>query len=132
MRNIYIILIVFLSFISCINTKDLGGKSFSYKSKKRTLELVFENDSICRLQNTFHCNDINSEKKKITINCQYKRIKDTIYLRNLDCKDDNCMYDLTINIPVQDSKSCSFLNEEYRKIKLAIGPSYKNEYQKYV
>ena len=110
----------------------MTGKSYSYKSKKRTLELVFENDSICRLENTFHCDDVDSEIQKITISCVYNRVEDVIYIQNLDCVNDNCEYDIWVNFPFQNSKPCSFLNEEHReKRQLRIGPNYSTEYHKY-
>lgn len=131
MRRIHIILIIVLSFISCSISKELGGKSYSYKSKKRTLQLFFDNDSICRLKNTFHCHDIDPEIKEIVITCKYERVKDTIYLRNLDAESNDYENSLTFDIPVQNSRSCAFLNKESRKRKISIGPSYTTEYQKY-
>jgi len=120
-----------LILISCNSTKELGGKSFKYKSKKRTLELIFDNDSICRLRNTFYCNDIDINVKELTIISRYKRIKDTLYLRNINCKQDSCKYGLFIPIPPQDCKQCSFLNEKSRAHPITFGPNYSTDYQKY-
>jgi len=127
------ILLVFILLIavSCNTTKELVGKSFKYKSKKRTLELIFENDSICKLKNTFYCNDIDINVKELTIICRYKRINDTLYLRNINCKQDTCKYGLIISIPPQHCKQCSFLNEENRTHPITIGPNYSTDYQKY-
>lgn len=125
------LLLFFFVIASCSVTKNLGGRTFNYKSKKRTLQLIFDNDSICRLKNTFHCNDIDLDIKELITTCKYKRVNDRIYLTNIDCKSDSCEYDLIINIPIQNSKECDFLNKEYRTHKNTIGPNYTTEFKKY-
>lgn len=92
---------------------------------------MFDNDSICRLKNTFHCDDIDPEIKEITSICKYRRVGNIIYLRNVNCEDDDCKNDLTFNLSVQNSKSCYFLNEKYRSRELVIGPSLSREYKKF-
>ena len=132
MRRIYIVFITLLLFVSCNVTKDLVGDVYSYKSKRRTLQLIFDNDSICRIKNIFHCKDIDEEIKEITTVCEYIRVEDTIYLKNIDCEHDTCEYGLFMDIPFQNSKKCYFLNEEHRRARaLRVGPSYKGEYRKY-
>lgn len=126
---IWIVLALLIS--SCNITKVLSGKTFEYKSKNRKLQIVFNNDSICQLKNVFLCNDIDFKFKEITITCNYKRDHDTLYLKNINCKDANCSYDLTIYIPPQESQKCSFLSEKNRKTTNFVGPSYVSEYQKY-
>lgn len=118
-----------LLIVSCRITEDLVNKSFAYKSKKRTLELVFDSDSTCRLINTFHCSDIDLEIKELTTYCSYKRIKDRVFLRNLDCKTDTCAYDLYMDIPLQNSVECDFLNEKSR-IQQTFNPNFSTEYKK--
>jgi hypothetical protein len=125
------LVLILLFFISCKTTKDLRGKTYKYKSQKRTLEFIFDNDSICRLKNTFHCNDIDESVKRIIITCEYIRVRDTLYLKNNNCKDNSCKYDLVFLIPPQESAQCSFLKKEERKRPFLIGPSYLTEYQKY-
>ena len=128
-----IILLVFilLTALSCNTSKELAGKSFKYNSKKRTLELIFDNDSLCKLKNTFYCKDIDINIKELTIFCKYKRINDTLYLININCKQDTCKYDLIVPIPPQHCKQCSFLNEEHRTHPITYGPNYSSDYQKY-
>jgi len=118
-------------FVSCNTTKDLTHKTFSYQSKRRTLQLTFKNDSICTFKNIFHCNDIDKGIKELVITCKYKRVHDTIYLKNIECKSDSCNYSLTADIPIQNCKQCSFLNKENRSRVFTIGPSYITEYQKH-
>src|SRR4030042_2897287 len=88
---------------------------------------------ICRFINTFHCKEINSEFKEITITCRYTKLDDLIILKNMECKSDSCVYEYIIKIPPQNSKKCSFLNEESRKgpSGIVIGPSYMTDYERY-
>lgn len=131
MRLIINSILVCLILFSCSVSKEISNKTFKYKSKKRTLQLVFENDSICRLENIFYCNDIKSDIKELTTISTYKKNGDTIFLKNIACTTDNCHYDLIRDIPPQESKDCDFLNIEKRKRKMIIGPSYLTDYQKY-
>jgi hypothetical protein len=125
-------ILIILIFVSCKTTKHLAGKTFNYNSKKRTLQLIFDNDSICRLRNVFYCNDIDEKLKEITIHCQYERLYDTLYVKNINCgNDDSCKYDLFYSIPPQISKQCSFLSEEKRANIKGIGPKYLTDYEKY-
>ena len=112
-------------------SKDISNNTFKYKSKRRAMQLVFENDTICRLVNIFHCNDIDSEVKKLTTTCTYRRNGDTIFVRNINCKSDDCNYDLMWDIPIQESKKCGFLNLANRSSEKNIGPNYLTDYQKY-
>jgi hypothetical protein len=130
MRKVAKSILVSLILFSCGVSKELSDTTFKYKSKKRTLQLVFENNSICRLENIFHCNDIESNIKELVATCTYKRVGDTIFLRNIDCNND-CNYDLIRDIPPQESKECDFLRLEKRERKVTIGPSYLTDYQKY-
>lgn len=118
----------FFLVVSCRMTKDLANKSFTYKSKKRTLELVFDSDSTCRLINTFHCDDIDLEIREIVTDCSYNRVGDKVFLRNVNCKTDTCEYDLYMELPIQNSVECEFLNENSR-LQNAIGPKYSTDYK---
>lgn len=131
MKKISLILLSSLVFVSCSVTMNLGGKTYKYRSKKRTLQLVFVNDSICKFKNTFHCEDIDQSIKELVAVCKYERVNDRIYLQNIDCKNDSCEYDLTVDIPVQNSSDCDFLNAEHRNRKSTIGPNYSTDYRKY-
>lgn len=129
MKKRYIIVCFLL--VSCSVIRDIEGNTYIYESKRRTLQLFFENDTICKLKNIFHCADIDSKFKELTNVCMYRRVADTIFLRNMNCKNDSCEYDLILDIPIQNSKNCSFLNKKSRTKQLMFGPNYITEYQKY-
>lgn len=114
--------------VSCRITKDVSNQSFIYKSENRTLELIFDSDSTCQLINTFHCSDIDLDVRELTTYCSYLKIGDKIILRNLNCKTDTCKYDLFMDIPVQKSVECDFLNEENR-IQQTLSPNYSTQYK---
>lgn len=116
---------------ACQSIKELKGKTFEYESRKRTLAVIFNSDSTCVLKNTFHCNDVSEDVKHIMINCTYKRLNDVIYLRNVNCTDANCKYDLALEIPPQESDQCDFLSEDARKSQITIGPNYPTAYEKF-
>lgn len=126
-------LLIFAIFIlgACHSTKELNGKTFRYESQKRTLAVIFNSDSTCVLKNTFHCNDVSKDVKEIMISCTYKRVDDVIYIRNVNCTDDSCKYDLTIAIPPQESEQCGFLSDDARKSRMTIGPNYPTAYEKF-
>lgn len=126
-----LLILALLILGACHSTKELNGKTFKYESQKRTLAVIFKSDSTCALQNTFHCSDVSSDFREITINCTYKRIGDVVYLRNVNCTDDKCKYDLTITIPPQESEQCGFLSDASRKSKMTIGPNYPTAYEKF-
>jgi hypothetical protein len=132
MKKIIIILIVFFCFYSCKSTLNLSGTKYIYKSKQRKLELQFINDSICVLTNTFYCPDIASEYKIIVQKFTYNRSGDSIYVKNINPKFGN---DLYIEILVQKSNTCDFLNENERQDKrlqhFYIGPNYATDFEKY-
>jgi hypothetical protein len=112
--------------------KNLSGEKFIAKSKMRTLELVFENDSICRLTNTFDCKDLDPEVKEITIISKYERKGDLVFIRNVNCKKNDCHYSLTKELPFQKSSKCKFLNEGSRGPRANyIGPRYMTDYEKF-
>ena len=121
----------FILMFSCNTIKKLEGTSYKYESKKRTLELSFESDSICKIENFFHCNDIIPSIRKKIIICYYQRKGDTIYLKNIDCESDTCKKELTISIPPQESKKCVFLNKNSRQNHITFGPNYATDYEKY-
>ena len=117
--------------MACVFPQDLANKTYVYRSKKRTLTLFFENDSICRLRNVFRCNDIDEKYREVITICRYKKNDDLIYLRNIECKDDNCNYGLALNIPIQNSVQCNFLNKEHRRMGNVIAPNYITDYRKF-
>jgi hypothetical protein len=130
MRFLVLLILVALIIGACHSTKELNGKTFSYESQRRTLAVIFNSDSTCVLKNTFHCNDLSKDVKEITISCVYKRIDDVIYIRNVNCADDYCKYDLTISIPPQESEQCGFLSDDARKSSATTGPNYLTPYEK--
>jgi hypothetical protein len=120
-------ILIILTILSCNIPKELNNSSYIYKSKKRTLRLVFSNDSICRMENVFHCNDIDLDIKELTTTCVYKRIEDKIILRNVNFQRDTNLY---LYIPPQESINCSLLNANKREHS-KIGPNYLTQYEKY-
>lgn len=117
------------TLISCNPTKNLKGKTFKYESKQRTMELTFENDSLCIFKNVFHCKDISPEIKTITFNCKYRRESDYLFVKNLIY--DSLCNNVFVDIPPQNSTCCTFLTNEKRKKVFYIGPSYLTDYEKY-
>jgi len=107
---------------------ELSGNTFTYKSKRRKLELKFVNDSICTLANIFNCPDIEAEYKIIVQKCKYTKKGDDIYLINQELRFGDKSY---IEIPPQISSICDFLNEKNRKHTFYIGPNYATNFEKY-
>jgi hypothetical protein len=130
MKRAFVFLLSFFLLVSCSITSNITDKTFYYKSKKRTLSLIFENDSICKLRNVFKCNDVDASIKEIIVACKYKRNADSLFLRNVKC-DNNCKFDPFIEIPPQISSKCSFLNARKARNNISIGPNYLTDYQKY-
>lgn len=116
---------------SCSATKDLSGNVYTYNSKNRTLQLIFDTESTCRIKNIFHCDDIDQNIKEISMDCKYERIDNKIIIRNVTCKSDSCDYGLIYDIPIQNSVQCDFLNENHRRKENLFGPNYATEYKKH-
>lgn len=132
MRKMLIVLFVIVFTFSCSSLKELKGKRFIYKSQNRELLLAFSNDSMCSIKNTFFCDDIDNKFKEMTINATYKKQGDMIIIKNINCKDNNCIYPQSIEIPIQKNSSCIFLNNEGRKTKTIFdGRKYQSDYHKY-
>jgi len=106
-------------------TKSIKGKSYTYRSKKRVLRLTFKNDTLCLLENTFKCANIDSDVKSISIKCTYKREGDKIFLRNANCSGTTeCVYDLAYPFAGQASPECSFLDQPADiSTRLPVGPT---------
>lgn len=131
MKKIIIITVLLVTF-SCSSIKEIKGKQFSYSSPNRELFLSFENDSLCSIKNVFHCDDIDNKYKEITIKAIYKRQSNMIIIRNVTCKDNTCKFPPNIDIPIQISNKCLFLNKENRNGKeIFDGRKYQSDYQKY-
>jgi hypothetical protein len=130
--TIRLILLISLSIlVSACSIKVISGKTFNAKTKNRIAQLKFDNDSTCHFINTFLCNDIDPKIKQIIITCRYKRQDNLILLRNMECKSDSCNFAFTIDIPIQESKKCNFLNNESRKVLNSAGPNYLNTYEEF-
>ena len=124
-------MVVLITF-SCASIKQIAGKNFSYTSPNRELLLSFENDSLCSIKNIFYCDDIENKYKEITIKATYKRQSNMIIIRNVTCKDDTCKFSTNINIPIQESNKCAFLNKAHRESKMIFdGRKYQSDYHKY-
>jgi hypothetical protein len=111
----------------------LSGTKYTYKSKKRKLELKFINDSVGILTNTFYCPNLKPEYKIIVQEFTYNRNGDSIYVKNSNQKFGDALF---IEIPVQNSKCCDFLNENKReridRTKIFyIGPNYPSDFEIY-
>ncbi len=121
-------MMLFLIISSCGIISKLSGNKYAYKSKQRTLELIFVDDSSCILRNTFHCSDIEEKYRVINIECNYTQNGDTIFLTNKNLNSHDGRY---IEIPPQNSNKCEFLNEKSRQKRFTIGASYATDYEKY-
>ncbi len=127
MKIIPLIIIAFLSICSCVSVLELSGNKYKYKSKNRVLELYFKDDSICTLENTFKCSDIDSIFKNIVIECNYTRVGNTVFLERIGVGNKGELY---IDIPPQESSKCDFLNKEKRERSL-LSPAYATSYDRY-
>jgi hypothetical protein len=126
-KNIFVMILFFI-ISSCSKVSKLSGNKYGYKSKQRTLELIFVDNSDCILRNTFRCPDIDEKYRVINIECNYTQKGDTIFLSN---KNLNYQNDIYIEIPPQNSNKCEFLHEKNREKKFTIGASYATDYEKY-
>lgn len=132
MKKILIILWVIPFVFSCLSVKNLKHKKFIYKSKNRELSLTFSGDSMCVIKNTFFCNKIDDKFREIKINATYKKQGNKIIIKNINCKNNNCIYPPTMEIPIQENSDCLFLNNEGRKSKIIFdGRTYQSNYYKY-
>lgn len=132
MKKLLVIFYVLVFTFSCSSSKELKGKKFIYKSQNRELLLTFSSNSMCSIKNTFFCDDVEDKFKEITVNATYKIQGNMIILKNITCKDDSCIYQQNIEIPIQKSSNCSFLNNEGRNSKTVFdGRTYQSDYHKY-
>lgn len=121
-------MMLFFIIFSCSTVSKLQGNKYTYKSKQRTLELTFVDESTCILKNTFHCPDIEEKYRIINTECNYTKKGDTIFISNKNLNHHNGLY---IEIPPQNSEKCEFLNEKNREEKFSIGARYATDYEKY-
>ncbi len=132
MKKILFLFTIALILYSCSTIKDISGKKFTYRSPNRELLLYFENDSLCSLKNIFYCDDIDNKYKEITIKATYKKQSNMIIMKNIVCKDNACEFSPNIDIPIQMSNKCIFLNKESRNGKTTFdGRTYQSDYHKY-
>ena len=84
MKTVKSIFVMILFFIisSCSTVSKLQGNKYTYKSKQRTLELVFTDGATCVLKNTFHCPDVEEKYRIISTECNYTKKGDTIFISN--------------------------------------------------
>lgn len=132
MKKTLILFATIIMVYSCSSTKKISGKGFVYKSQNRQLSLSFENDSLCSLKNVFYCDDIDNKYKEIIIKATYKIQSDMIIIRNINCKGFTCEYAPNMDIPIQQSNNCVFLNKESRTGKAVFdGRTYQSDYHKF-
>ena len=105
---------VLACLFSCTSTRKLDHHCFRFQSYNRSLDLIFENRSTCKLENIFYCDDLDRNVRKISIVCDYRRVHDTLFLKNVNCKNFDCQYPPFVDIPYQNSKNCAFLNQDAR------------------
>ena len=133
-KNLFFLTIALfvLMLFSCSTNKDISGKKYVYKSLNREFLLFFENDSICSFKNIFYCDDIDNKYKEIVIRATYKKKSNKIIIKNLDCKDNTCEFPPNLDIPIQTSNKCQFLNKENRnEKKIFDGRTFQSDYHKY-
>lgn len=126
-KNIFVIIFFFI-ISSCSTVSKLQGNKYTYKSKQRTLELVFIDGATCVLKNTFHCPDVEEKYRIISTECTYTKKGDTIFISNKNLNHHSGQY---IEIPPQNSKRCEFLNDKRREKIFSIGPNYASDYEKH-
>jgi hypothetical protein len=132
MKKVLFLLTIVLILYSCSTTKGIAGKKFIYESPNRELLLFFENDSLCSIKNTFYCDDIDDKYREIVIKATYKKKSNMIIIKNIDCKDNTCQFPPNIDIPIQTSNKCLFLNKENRNEKTIFdGRTFQSDYHKY-
>lgn len=121
-----------LTLYSCSTMNKISGKEYIYESPNRKLTLFFENDSVCTLKNIFYCDDMDIKYREITSKAIYKKKTDMILLKNIICENSSCEFSPIVDIPIQESSKCVFLNRESRTSKKGFdGRTYQNEYLKY-
>ena len=98
-----------------------------YYKQIRKFELIFINDTICVFRNTFFCNDIAREYKIIDQECKYILINESLIVNDVNEKHPDMLF---IDIPIQDSKKCSFFTEQGRQILIDGGGSLYSQYGK--
>ena len=98
-----------------------------YYKQIRKFELIFINDTICVFRNTFFCNDIAREYKIIDQECKYIIINESLIVNDVNEKHPDMLF---IDIPIQDSKKCSFFTEQGRQILIDGGGSLYSQYGK--
>lgn len=119
-------------FVSCYSSKTLNDSIFLYRSKKRSLSINLENDSIGKMINVFKCRKIDEEVRTTISFFTYTRSLDTIFIRNINCEtEDSCLYNPFYIVPPQLDCRCRFLSKEKRINSNGIGPRYITEFEKY-
>lgn len=132
MKKILVALVIVMTLVCCSSAKRVSGSKFIYKSLNRELVLSFDNDSLCSLTNTFHCDDIDNKYKEIVVKAFYERRQDIIILKNVSCVKEDCKYSSNIDIPIQQSIKCSFLDSDGRtKKEVFDGRTYQSDYYKF-
>lgn len=74
-RIVYIIILGF--FISCNSTKSFIGDTYKISNDELLVSMHFINDSICEINQEFHCSKVPESFKKNKQSCYYK-VYDTI------------------------------------------------------
>ena len=125
------LLLVTLAYQTLGSKNHINGKTYTYKSKNRTLELKFVNVTLCILTNNFKCKCIDPESRSLSQSCRYILKSDTLILQNLSYKKKNASSDLILSIPSQNCSECWFLSDESKKMNRLFGGNYLTDYQKY-
>ena len=80
-----ILLALLLILVGCIGSSklrsnevvDISNKTFIFESDIRTISFIFDTVE-CQLGITYKCTSIRKENEKISINCTYKQLNDSI------------------------------------------------------
>ena len=130
---IFIFLLFLTGFPTESKIRSLKGKTFEYKNKTSILRLNFVNDTLLYLTHTFRCQCLDPEVKEIKQVCTYKVSDDSLFVKNILCKTEPCIFESNFNIPIQDCSKCWFLSAKAREQVTAIymGPHIYTDYEKH-
>lgn len=106
------IIVVYLLVLSCKSYDNLAGKKYTSFNQEKSITIEFINDTLCRVQQEFFCNDLPENYKRINFNATYKVDKMNIKLYNKDLK----LSKSRVSILVVNNIDCSVNCEKYQTI----------------
>lgn len=133
-------LVICFLMLSCKSYDDLAGKKYSAFNDEKAVVIEFVNDTVCKVQQSFFCNELPKNYKQINFKATYKvdrinlklynqdlkisKLKTSILIvNNIDYPADSQRYQV---IPNYEELSCSFWNLEDERLheKLKSGVIY--------